>query len=242
MNLSRLTRYLIISLIILVLFTGCDLELSNGKAGRTEALSKSIALGEAKSVDTKIQIGIGEFSLTGGCDELFAGEFLYNIPEWKPEVEYTDSSDQGRLSIRQPDSKKVNMDKSVYRWTLDLNSDLPTNLDVDLGVGTGNLDLRGVNLKGLSIDCGVGEVLIDLSGNWETGFRGSINSGVGEVTIYLPKDVGVKVNATSGIGGIKAEGMTKKSGSYYNDAAEISDILVELDIEGGIGQINLGVK
>lgn len=205
-----ITRYAIISVTILMLLTGCSVNISSEKTSRTESLSASIPFGEASSVDTKIQIGVGEFKLTGGSEELFSGEFLYNIPEWEPEVEYRDSSDRGKLSISQPKTSKIHTGKTVYDWTLELSNELPTSLDIDLGVGSANIDLKGMNLTDLDLDCGVGEVLLDLSGHWEQSLRAKISSGVGEVTIYLPEAIGAKVNATSGIGTVNSKSLTKK--------------------------------
>lgn len=244
MRLFRLrgNAFIIILLIGIFLLSGCNIELFDGRTSRTESFSSTIALGEAKSIETKIDMGVGELLLTGGCDDLFSGEFLYNIPEWKPEVDYKDSSEKGKLLIKQPSSMKANVNKTVYEWILAINSDISTSLDLDLGVGSYKLDLRGINLTGLEIDCGVGELELDLSGHWDTGFKGSIDSGIGEVTIYLPKDIGVKVDISSGIGSINTKDLTKKTGSYYNAAAETSPILIELDIEGGIGEINIELR
>ncbi len=60
-----------------------------------------------------------------------------------------------------------------------------------------------------------------------------------EATIYLPKDVGVKVHASGGIGAVNTDGMTKDDDDYVNAAYGKTPATITLDIHGGIGAINL---
>jgi hypothetical protein len=40
---------------------------------------------------------------------------------------------------------------------------------------------------------------------------------------------------------IDAEGLTREGNSYVNDAYGNSDVILEVDVEGGVGEINLEV-
>jgi hypothetical protein len=51
--------------------------------------------------------------------------------------------------------------------------------------------------------------------------------------------VGVIVIVDSGIGEIKTSGLTKAGDTYINDAYGESDVTLEIDVDAGIGQINL---
>jgi hypothetical protein len=51
----------------------------------------------------------------------------------------------------------------------------------------------------------------------------------------------VRVNAEGGLGQIKAEGFQREDDSYVNDAYGDSDVTLDVDVRGGVGQINLEV-
>jgi hypothetical protein len=232
-----------ISLLLFAL-TGCvRIDFTAVKTGPEESLNKVIELDGEESLDAEIKIGVGELVLAGGTEDLFEGDFVYNIKEWEPEINYSKTDKSGRLKVAQPSFTNIKpVGNATYKWTLSMNQDVPTDLDLEFGVGEGNIDLRGMNLSNLDMKMGVGEVELDLSGQWENSFDASIKGGIGAATIYLPKDVGVKVDFDGGIGDIEAVGLNKDGKAFYNDAYEKSDVTIHLDIKAGIGEIKLKVK
>ena len=82
---------------------------------------------------------------------------------------------------------------------------------------------------------------MDLTGDYSRGFDASIQGGVGEATVMLPSEVGVRATAEGGIGKINAEGLKREGNSFVNDAYGNSDVILEVDVEGGVGEINLEV-
>jgi hypothetical protein len=64
---------------------------------------------------------------------------------------------------------------------------------------------------------------------------------VGQATVQLPSEVGVRVEAQGGLGEINAEGLQKEGEAYVNDAYGDSEVTLDVDIQGGVGQINLEV-
>jgi hypothetical protein len=82
---------------------------------------------------------------------------------------------------------------------------------------------------------------VDLTGDYAKDFDASIQGGVGEATVLLPSEVGVKAKAEGGIGGINAEGLEKVGDSYVNEAYGESDVNLNVDVKGGVGEINLEV-
>jgi hypothetical protein len=95
--------------------------------------------------------------------------------------------------------------------------------------------------KGVDLQMGAGKSTIDLTGDYAQGFDASIEGGVGEATVLLPSEVGVKAKAEGGLGKINAEGLKRVGGSYVNDAYGESDVNLSVDVESGVGQINLKV-
>jgi hypothetical protein len=82
---------------------------------------------------------------------------------------------------------------------------------------------------------------VDLTGDYTQDFDASIQGGVGEATVLLPSAVGVKANAEGGLGKINAKGLKREGDSYVNDAYGNSSVTLSVDVQGGVGQINLEV-
>jgi predicted membrane protein len=89
---------------------------------------------------------------------------------------------------------------------------------------------------------GAGRVTLDLTGNWQQDMDASIDGGIGELTLRLPSDIGVRVEVDTGIGSVDASGLTKDGDTYTNDAFGESDVTLRINIEAGVGKINLDVE
>ena len=99
--------------------------------------------------------------------------------------------------------------------------------------GAGELTISSGIINNLDFDMGVGEANItaDLIGESE------INAGVGELNIKLQGEKeSYKIKADKGIGNIKIDGKQISNGEIYGDGEN------EIDIEGGIGSINIYYK
>jgi predicted membrane protein len=110
-----------------------------------------------------------------------------------------------------------------------------------MGAGESDLDLDSLTLTGLNLQMGAGKTTVDLTGDYAQDFDASIQGGVGEATVLLPSEVGVRARAEGGLGKINAEGLQREGDSYVNDAYGDSDVSLEIDVQGGVGQINLEV-
>ena len=212
------------------------------QVGKMQHESKSVDPKNAQSVRAQLKMGAGELNLTGGADQLMEGDFSYNVADWKPEVSYDVSGDEGELVVRQGGSEGSNLTgEARNEWEIRLNDELPTDIVVQLGAGESDLDLDSLALTGLKVQMGAGKTTVDLTGDYAQSFNSSIQGGVGEATVELPSEVGVKAKAQGGLGKINAEGLKRVGDSYVNDAYGESDVTLNVDVQGGVGQINLEV-
>jgi hypothetical protein len=186
-------------------------------------------------------MGAGELNLTGGVDALMEADFTYNVADWKPEVNYDVSGDTGELIMEQGQGEGVPGGAARNEWDLRFNDDVPLDLSVQMGAGESDLDLDSLTLAGLDLAMGAGETTVDLTGDYEQDLAANIEGGVGEATVQLPSEVGVRVDAEGGLGEINTEGLQREGEAYVNDAYGDSDVTLDVDIRGGVGQINLEV-
>jgi hypothetical protein len=210
--------------------------------GDTEVETQTVKLGDAQSATVELDMGAGELEVHGGARELMEATFTYNVNKWKPMIDYVTSGDQGMLKIKQGDTEGIPMGDTKNRWDISLCEAVPIDLKIDMGAGQGILDLRDVRLSALDIDGGVGELNLDLSGERDQDLDVDIHGGVGSATIYLPEDIGVRVHVNGGIGSVNAVGLHKKNGVYKNNAFGESDVTISIQIDAGIGSIDLKTR
>lgn len=230
------TRLLSMTPILLAIILSPACNVDGGPAGPLQTDSQSVTLGEAKSVRVIVKMGAGDLKVGSGAKELLDAEFTYNTGR-RPRVDYNVTGTQGQLVIEEPSGQFGGNRR--YDWDLHLNNGVPIEMTVEQGAGNANLILGGLDLSRLAVKTGAGNTTVDLAGNWKQDFAVQIKGGVGNTTVRLPTDVGVKVRAHGGIGSVNT-GDLKKQGDYYvNDAYGKSPVTLRVEVEHGIGDINL---
>jgi hypothetical protein len=169
------------------------------------------------------------------------------------------------LAVRQPGyegrASLWDVDDYRYEWDLRLNDDVSTDMSVKVGAGKSDLvlgslsltelqvetgagevgvDLHGASsLAGLTIKVGAGQLTVDLTGERAVDLDAEVEGGIGEATLRLPRDVGVRVEVQGGLGSVHANGFTKDGNTYVNEAYGTSDVTLRMDVQAGLGAINL---
>lgn len=265
---TRNRQWHILSVAALVLFAtiGCGgLAQPAAKVGELRTKSQSVQLGDFQSVEAEINMAAGELTVSGGADDLLQADFTYNVDELEPEVEYSG----GRLVVRTPEAgvrigSLSDLKDYRYEWDLAFNDNVPmemkvqvaagradlqlgslslTRLDIETGASEVNVDLsNSASLTRLSVDSGVGKTTLDLSGTWQDDLDATIRSGVGELTLRLPRSVCVRAEVEAGLSDVTTQGLTKDGNEYVNAACGQSDVTLHIGIEGGVGAIHLDVE
>ena len=192
--------------------------------------------------DVRLDMGVGELRLQGGASSLMEGHFKYNIEHWKPKVEYRVIGSRGVLKVKQGKSRRMHVGRKRNIWDVSLNDDVPLDLFVDCGVGDSDLDLRGLTLKSLEIDMGIGELTVDLAGELERDLDIVVDCGIGSTTIFLPENIGVRARVDHGIGSVNARGFKKRGGVYTNDAYGETKVTIDIEVDSGIGSLDLRLR
>ncbi len=219
----------------IVISAGCDFD---DRVGPAHSESRAVDLDQSEEVRVELRMGAGDLTVRGGSPKLMEGEFTYNRPVMRPLVHYDAGGFRGHLLVEQSNHGHVH-NASNNRWDLRLNDAKPLDLNVEFGAGEGRLELGSLNLREVEVHMGVGELRLDLRGVPKNDYSVNIRGGVGEATVYLPRDVGIVADASGGIGGISVRGLEKEGGRYTNSAYGHAKTTVRLDIRGGIGSINL---
>jgi len=200
---------------------------------------RSVDLGGATSVRARINMPAGNLDVQPGASTLLAAHFDYTSSNDTPQVNYDVAGGRGELEITQSGSTVHWGPNDDDSWQLHFANDVPLDLALDMGAGQGNLNLEGLDLTNLKVNLGAGQMQVDLRGARKNNLDADIEGGVGQGTILLPEDVGVRVHAEGGIGTISTHGLKRDGDDYVNDALGTSPVTIRLTVQGGVGEIDL---
>jgi HSP20 family molecular chaperone IbpA len=202
--------------------------------------TQAVELQGAKSADMDLDIPAGQLTLSGGSSHLMDADFRYGRNQEKPTVEYSVTEGRGQLRVTQDGNHwHTQFGTEDDEWNMRVTNGVPVDLHLQMGAGQSNLRLNGVDLKNLDVHMGAGQLDLDLTGERKNNVDGTIEGGVGQATIRLPKDVGVHVDASGGIGSVDARGLKQEGSSYVNESYGKTPTKIELTVHGGVGEIRL---
>lgn len=221
--------------------TGCSVEVADRegtRAGETVTETKSFEKSGIDMAQANIEMAAGRLTLEGGSAKLFEGEFRYNVPAFKPDVQYESTGFRGRITVTQRKATSL-QGNSENTWNLKLAKDVPLDLNIRCGAGENLLDLRQVTLRSVEVHLGAGRVEIQLPPNPEKSFDVKVHGGVGEAIIRYPEGAGVQAEAAGGLGEIDIVGMDKKDGKWETPSFSRARAQMRLEVKGGIGAIRI---
>jgi hypothetical protein len=223
--------------------TGCRrvrLEDVEGPAG-LETATKSVALDGAEKLDARMRMAAGEFKLAGGATGAMDAQFETSPRNLLPEVDYSVEGTSGVLRVTQPTMEEFDfMGDTRNVWDVKLASGIPVDLDVEFGAGDSTVDLSEVDVRDVHVLTGAGKTTIDLTGERTADVRAKVEAGVGELTIKVPSNVGVRITgAQDGIGDFNVDGFSADGDAFVNDAWDSATVKIELRIQRGVGEVTI---
>ncbi|MBZ5635224.1 MAG: toast rack family protein [Acidobacteriia bacterium] len=205
------------------------------RLGPMEHETKVLELDKSEMTRVELKIGAGTLRVEGASPKLMEGNFDYNDPGSKPQVEYHSTGVRSDIEVH-PSGTVQHGDS---KWDIRLNDSVGMDLVVKMGAGEAHLNLGSLNLRSVAFDLGAGEVDADLRGNPKRSYDVQINGGVGQATVHLPRSVGISATAVGGIGQVNVSGLEKRNGRWINPGHENAPVTIRLDVKGGVGQIDL---
>ncbi|HVB87259.1 MAG TPA: toast rack family protein [Candidatus Dormibacteraeota bacterium] len=209
-----------------------------GDHGNSQHTSKAVELQGAKEVNVHVQMPAGQLRLDGGAGKLLDADFRYEGWQGTPQVNYTVTDGQGDLQITQ-NGNSSHFGNNYNDWRLNLGGAAPMDLKLEMGAGQAWVRPNGLDLSELDIHMGAGQLDLDLTKLAPSNLQADIEGGAGQARIHLPKDEGVRVFASGGIGAVNADGFGRQGDAYVNAAYGKSANNIEMTVHGGVGEIDL---
>lgn len=230
--------------------TGCrrvpisDVERPGIFKEEAQEVSDQQSLDGADQLVVDLEMGAGTLELDGsaGADQAFEADYRYTDGQWAPVVNYAVADGEGRLEVSQREIRAPRLVGTMLNeWDIALPADVPMGLRVGMGAGESRLDLRGTQVRSLTLALGAGESSVDLSGEWDHDVEADITAGVGELTMRVPADVGVRIwGGNEGIGDYRVDDEFRRDGDYYvNDAWDDAEVRMDIKIQRGVGEVSV---
>ena len=185
-----------------------------------------------------------------GCRRHRSLPFTFHDDEWRPEVNYQLDGQTGALDVQQPgdfgdldfnDVDDIGQNDG-NRWDVQLAPDVPLDLEVDLDTGSSELNLGGLDVRTLDVETNAGEITIDLTGgDWKQNLDAAIDSEAGTITLIVPADASVRIDADTMLGDVDADGFERDGDAYITTAYDDTAPTLRFDINTTVGEINLEV-
>lgn len=235
-----------------VLFGAGELEIT---AGDTDALFRGTFSYNVDEWKPQVSYEDGKLIVQQGDDEESWGwpgdEGVRNewnlrfSPEAVLDMDIQAGAGQGELDFTGLQIEKLDIDLGAGDFTLRFDEPNPAKMDrFTLDVGAASLEINGVgnaSPEDMVVQGGAGEITLDLTGDWARSANIEVTAGFGQLNLYLPDDVGVKVDVTSGLANVETSGLRRSGDAYVNDAYDEAEIELIIAVTAGVGQVNLEV-
>jgi hypothetical protein len=142
----------------------------------------------------------------------------------------TVSSGAGKIYIEKLSAKELSFDLGAGKVTVD---EISVSDSATIEGGAGDFDVNSGSIKDLDFDIGVGntEVTLTLSGDCE------LNMGIGNLELTLAGDKdGYTIDVNKGLGRVSIDGENMNDGDVYGNGN------TDIEIDGGIGNIEVNFK
>ena len=166
-------------------------------------------------------------------------------PEVPLEMDIKVGAGQGELDLTDLQIEKLDIDLGAGDFSVQFNA--PNQAEMSrftLDVGAANLEITGVgnaSPEEMIVQGGAGKISLDLTGDWANSADIEVSSGVGQLDLRLPDDVGVRVEVTGGLSNVETSGLSRSGDAYVNDAYDEAEIELNITITTGVGQVDLKV-
>jgi hypothetical protein len=191
--------------------------------------------GAATTAKVTLDMTAGDLDVRSGAAKLFEGDFAFNVPTLKPEIQYAVTGGTGVLKVSQGSTSGG----AENTWRLSLDEKIPVDLEITLGAGDAKLVLGRLNLQGLFVRLGAGDLEVDLRGTPARSYSVKVQAGAGDTTILVPASVAITASTSGLVGDSNVSGLEKRDGRWVNARAEGSPVTVDVQVQHAIGDLKL---
>ena len=146
--------------------------------------------------------------------------------------------DLGGLRVSQLDLK-TGASKAVVRFSRP-NASRCDHATISAGAAQlALLELGNSRCDEITFEGGVGKVLLDFSGGWSSNARARVTMAMGELTLRLPRAVGVRINMDKFLSSFAPKGLVRRGDGFQSSNYDPEKRHLDLDLTTAIGGVNV---
>jgi hypothetical protein len=197
----------------------------------------SIPLEGATSAHIRLNHGAGRLTLHSGAGsgEIINGTFGNGLS-------YTSRMEGSRLEVKLRTSQQpwAWWPGESLDWDIHLNRDVPLSLKIDSGASASILDLNDLKVTDLDIDTGASSTELNLPAN-AGNTHVDIDTGASSLKVSVPEGVAATIRVKSGIASININNRFSRIGSGLYQSAEFATATnrIDMTIDAGVGSIEV---
>jgi len=192
-----------------------------------------------------LNLGVGTLEVQNLADSpnFVEGKIEYGQYSLQAERSFRVRDGQAQFSLlgrSEPNRIWTPGDDVGERWNLNFTPRIPLEMDVTTGVGSANVDLRELEVVQLEVKGGVGQTKVVFPA--EAGFtRATVSSGVGEIIVEIPENVGARIKVSKGLSGvnISSSRFAHSGDEYVSVNYTTAENKLDLEVKSGIGAITI---
>lgn len=100
--------------------------------------------------------------------------------------------------------------------------------------GLGNSRCEQIEFEG-----GMGKVLLDFGGAWSSSARVEVKMAMGEITLRLPRRVGIRLTRTKFLSSFESAGLIRRGDSFVSPNYDTAEHRLDLDLTTAMGGVNV---
>jgi hypothetical protein len=101
-------------------------------------------------------------------------------------------------------------------------------------LGLGNSRCEDIEFEG-----GIGKVMLDFSGTWSSSSEVEVKIAVGELTLRLPRKIGIRVTMDKFLSSFEPVGLVRRSSGFESPNYDPKQRHLDLDLTSAVGGVNV---
>jgi len=249
---SRSTAWYIVGLVVAIVVLGSVITYAVYRSSepsaprpavRTETVIQSTQDADRGRITLKFAVGALQVQSLTDSPNFVEGTIEYGQYSLEAERSFRVRDGQAQFSLAAKSEPSIIWtpgDNVGERWNLRFTPRIPLEMDITTGVGSADIDLRELKVVLLEVKGGVGQTKLFFPA--EAGLtKATVDSGIGEVILEIPQDVGAKIKVFKGLSGVNvSSGRFVRSGDeYVSTNYATAENKLDLEVKSGIGAITI---